>query len=194
MSTVLSLIVAFLLGSVPFGLLLTRFAGLGDIRAIGSGSIGATNVLRTGRRDLAAATLLLDALKGVAAVLLARQFGGLPAWDLPAWAGLAAVLGHCLTPWLGFHGGKGVATALGALLGIAWPVALGVFAVWAVVAALTRISSAAALAACLATPFIAVPFIGWNLSLALLAAWIVMRHHANIVRLRAGAEPRIGQR
>ena len=183
-----TLLTAFLLGSVPFGLLLTRLAGLGDIRAIGSGNIGATNVLRTGRKDLAAATVLLDALKGTAAVLLARWLGG-----AAAWAGLAAVLGHSLTPWLGFRGGKGVATAFGALLGIAWPVALGSAAVWLAVAFALRMSSAAAMAACLVAPLAALLVVPYPWAVPVVAAWIVWRHRANIARLRAGTEPRIGR-
>ena len=179
-SPALTLLIAFLLGSIPCGLLLTRAAGLGDIRAIGSGSIGATNVLRTGRRDLAAATLLLDALKGIAAVLIARALGG-PV----AWAGLAAVLGHTLTPWLRFRGGKGVATGLGVMLGIAWPVGLALAAVWLAMAAISRTSSLAALSALSLHPY------PWPVPLV--ALWIVWRHRANIARLRAGTEPRIGR-
>jgi glycerol-3-phosphate acyltransferase PlsY len=187
MTTALTLIVAFVLGSIPFGLLLTRIAGLGDIRAIGSGSIGATNVLRTGRKDLAAATLLLDLLKGVAAVLIARQFGG-PA----ALAGLAAVLGHTLTPWLGFRGGKGVATACGVLFGIAWPLGVAASVIWLATALLSRISSLAALVACATAPFIALAYHPYPWPVPLIAAWIIWRHHTNIARLRAGIEPRIG--
>jgi glycerol-3-phosphate acyltransferase PlsY len=183
----LTLLLAFLLGSIPFGLLLTRGAGLGDIRAIGSGSIGATNVLRTGRKDLAAATLALDALKGVAAVVIARQFGG-PV----ALAGLAAVLGHTLTPWLRFRGGKGVATASGVLYGIAWPLGVAVSVIWLATAAASRISSLAALVACAAAPFIALAYHPYPWPVPLIALWIVWRHHANIARLRAGTEPRIG--
>lgn len=183
-----ALILAFLLGSIPFGLLLTRAAGLGDIRAIGSGSIGATNVLRTGRKDLAAATLLLDALKGVIAVLVAGQMGA-PG----ALAGLAAVLGHTLTPWLKFKGGKGVATALGVLLGIAWPLGLAAAAVWLATAVISRISSLSALVACAATPLAASFITPYPWPVPIIAAWIIWRHHANIARLRAGTEPRIGR-
>ncbi len=186
-SALLTLVVAFLLGSVPFGLLLTHFAGLGDIRAIGSGNIGATNVLRTGRKDLAAATLILDALKGTAAVLIARHYGG-PA----ALAGLAAVLGHTLTPWLRFRGGKGVATGLGVLYGIAWPLGAAATLTWLATAALTRISSLAALVAFAAMPFAALAYHPYPWPIPLISAWIVWRHRANIARLRAGAEPRIG--
>ena len=189
MTTLVSLLAGFLLGSIPFGLLLTRAVGLGDIRAIGSGSIGATNVLRTGRKDIAAATLLLDLLKGTAAVLLARWLGG-PA----ALAGLAAVLGHTLTPWLRFQGGKGVATAAGALLGVAWPLGLAMGVIWLATAVIVRISSLSALLACAAAPFVALLVTPYPWPVPLMAAWIVWRHRANIARLRAGTEPRIGQR
>ncbi len=184
---VLTTALGFLLGSVPFGLLLTKAAGLGDIRANGSGNIGATNVLRTGRRDLAAATLLLDAAKGAVAVLLARHWGG-PG----AVAGLAAVLGHTLTPWLLFRGGKGVATGLGVLFGIAWPLGVAACAAWLVGAALFRMSSAAALLAFAAAPFIALFLHPYPWPVPIIAVWIVYRHRANIARLRAGTEPRIG--
>jgi glycerol-3-phosphate acyltransferase PlsY len=186
--TILTLILGYLLGSIPFGLLLTSTAGLGDIRAIGSGSIGATNVLRTGRKDLAAATMLLDLLKGVAAVLLARWLGG-PA----ALAGLAAVLGHTLTPWLRFQGGKGVATGAGVLFGIFWPLGLATCLIWLVTAVLARISSLSALVACAAAPFIALVIHPYPWPVPLIALWIVWRHRSNIARLRAGTEPRIGK-
>jgi len=176
-------LLGFLLGSIPFGLLLTRAAGLGDIRAIGSGNIGATNVLRTGRRDLAAATLLLDGAKGTAAVLLAGPV-----------AGLFAVLGHCLSPWLRFRGGKGVATGLGALLGIAWPLGAAACAAWLVAAALSRISSVGAIAAFVAAPLLALPLQPYPIEIPLIAVWVIARHHANIARLRAGTESRIGKR
>ncbi len=185
----MTLVLAFLLGSIPFGLLLTRLAGLGDIRAIGSGSIGATNVLRTGRKDLAAATVILDALKGTAAVLLARHYGG-----FPALAGLAAVLGHTLTPWLGFRGGKGVATGLGVLFGIAWPLGVVAAVIWLATAALSRISSLAALITCAAVPVAALAYHPYAWPILLTCGWIVWCHRANIVRLRAGTEPRIGAR
>ena len=186
-------ICGYLLGSVPFGLLLTRAAGLGDIRAIGSGNIGATNVLRTGRRGLAAATLILDGLKGAAAVVAgivtAEAMGGLL-------AGLAAVLGHLFPVWLRFRGGKGVATGLGVTLA-AWPEAgLAACAVWLTAAAMTRISSVGALAA-----FVAAPLVAWSgdappeiANLVLMVGILVwLRHHANIGRLLAGREPRIGR-
>ena len=185
---IVSLLLAFLLGSIPFGLILTRLGGAGDIRSIGSGNIGATNVLRTGRKDLAAATLLLDVLKGTAAVLIARDLGG----D-PALAGLAAVLGHTLTPWLRFQGGKGVATGLGVLFGIAWPLGLAAAVIWLAVAALLRMSSLAALVVCIAVPFLALLLTPYPWPVPLLAAWIIWRHRANIARLRAGTEPRIGR-
>ena len=144
----------YLLGSIPFGLLLTRLAGMGDVRRIGSGNIGATNVLRTGRKDLAAATLLLDGGKGAAAALIGNYFFG-P--DVMLAAGFGAVLGHNFPIWLGFRGGKGVATSIGTLLAVAWPVGLGVCLVWLLVAAVTRYSSLAALLASLAAPLMAWP-------------------------------------
>jgi glycerol-3-phosphate acyltransferase PlsY len=182
----------FLLGSVPFGLLLTRAAGLGDIRSIGSGSIGATNVLRTGNKALAAGTVLLDGLKGTVAVLLA-------AWLLgPSTAGVAAVasvLGHCYTPWLGFRGGKGIATALGAFLALAWPLFVVAGLVWLISAKVTRISSVSGLsgmgAAALLAWILGGGALGWPVLLIL--AVVVLRHEANIRRLLAGTEPRIGE-
>ncbi|MBR0672019.1 glycerol-3-phosphate 1-O-acyltransferase PlsY [Neoroseomonas soli] len=188
----LALVGGYLVGSIPFGLILTRAAGLGDIRAIGSGNIGATNVLRTGNRKLAAATLLLDGLKGVAAVLLARAFLG----EQDLVAGTAAVLGHTLPVWLGFKGGKGVATGLGVYLGAMWPVGLACCAVWLVAAKVTRISSAGALAALAAAPLLALLLAdAEHALLALLVGLLVFwRHEANIRRLIAGTEPRIGQK
>ena len=182
----------YLLGSIPFGLLVTRLAGAGDLRAIGSGNIGATNVLRTGRKGLAAATLVLDAGKGVLAVLIAlRLFGPDPALV----AGAGAIVGHAFPVWLRFHGGKGVATGLGVLLAAAWPVGVVACAVWLAVAAVVRISSAAALTAFAVAPFaallLATPA---TAGLAVfVAALIFWRHSANIARLRAGTEPRIGR-
>jgi len=182
----------YLLGSIPFGLLLTRAAGLGDIRAIGSGNIGATNVLRTGRKSLAAATLLLDALKGAIAVLL---FGYLGPREVALWAGFGAVLGHMFPVWLGFKGGKGVATALGVLIAAAWPVGLVAGAIWLIVAWLSRFSSLASLVSLAAAPVLAFfladrGLVYLSLTIAVL---VFARHHANIRRLLAGAEPRIGQ-
>jgi glycerol-3-phosphate acyltransferase PlsY len=184
--------VALLCGSVPFGLLLTRAAGLGDIRAIGSGNIGATNVLRTGRRGLAAGTLLLDAGKGAAAVQLAALLFGSAYMPLAA---LCAVVGHCFTPWLALRGGKGVATGLGALLALDWRLGAMACATWLVVAGMTRLSSGGALAAFAVSPIAAVfllPAYWWVAPLAI-AALVSWRHDANIRRILAGTEPRIGK-
>jgi glycerol-3-phosphate acyltransferase PlsY len=185
------LLLGYLLGSIPFGLLLTRAAGLGDIRAIGSGNIGATNVLRTGRRGLAAATLLLDGLKGAAAVLIAGPLAG---HEAALWAGLGAVLGHMFPVWLGFRGGKGVATGYGVLIAAAWPVGLSAGAVWLIMARLGRISSLAALTSFALSPILAALLADWGVvKLALaIAVLVFVRHHANIRRLLAGTEPRIG--
>jgi glycerol-3-phosphate acyltransferase PlsY len=181
----------YLLGSVPFGVVITRMMGLGDLREIGSGNIGATNVLRTGHRGAAAATLILDAAKGAVAVLLARAWVGEDAAQL---AGLCAFLGHLYPVWLGFRGGKGVATFLGTLLALAWPVGLAACATWALTAAISRYSSLSALvAAALAPVWALVLGQGQVTVLAIaLAALVVFRHTANIARLRAGTEPRIG--
>src|SRR6202041_1756266 len=149
----LALALGYLLGSIPFGLVLTRLAGTGDLRSIGSGNIGATNVLRTGRKGLAAATLVLDGLKGAAAVLIARAW--LEDQDTALLAGLAAVLGHLFPVWLRFKGGKGVATGLGVLIAAAWPIGLAACAVWLVVAGISRFSSLAALAAFASAPCVA---------------------------------------
>ncbi len=183
---------ALLCGSIPFGLLLTRAAGLGDIRAIGSGNIGATNVLRTGKRGLAAATLLLDAGKGAAAVqLTALLFGP---FFIPL-AGIAAVVGHCFTPWLGFRGGKGVATGLGVLLALDWRLGLAACATWLAVAFATRISSAGALAAFALSPLAAAWLLPayWWVAPACIAVLVWWRHDANIKRIISGTEPRIGR-
>ncbi|GIX12005.1 glycerol-3-phosphate 1-O-acyltransferase PlsY [Elioraea sp.] len=193
MSLALAALLGLALGSIPFGLLLTRAAGLGDVRRIGSGNIGATNVLRTGRKDLAAATLLLDGGKGAAAVLLAGAWLGPLAAPV---AGVAAVVGHMFTPWLGFAGGKGVATGLGALIGAAWPVGLAACATWLAVAAVARISSLAALVSFAAAPLYAAALADrWTAAAAVaIAALVYVRHAGNIRRLRAGTEPRIGER
>ena len=186
-------IIGYLLGSIPFGLIVTRMAGLGDIRKIGSGNIGATNVLRTGRTGLAAATLLLDGLKGAAAVLIGMQmspFGVLI-------GGIAAVIGHLFPVWLKFKGGKGVATGFGVLIAASPIAGLVAGAVWIAMAKLVKISSAAAL-----TAFLAAPILVWlidgrsdRIELSLIVAVLVWaRHHANIRRLLAGTEPRIGQK
>ena len=186
-------ILGYLLGSIPFGLILTRVAGLGDIRRIGSGNIGATNVLRTGNKGLAAATLLLDGGKGAAAVLIAVWFGG---HDAAFWAGGGAVLGHAFPVWLGFKGGKAVATAYGVLIAAAWPVGLCAGAVWLILAAVTRLSSLAALASFAAAPILAAVLADATIvKLALVIAVLVFaRHHTNIRRLIAGTVPRIGQK
>jgi len=184
----------YLLGSIPFGVVITRTAGAGDVRDIGSGNIGATNVLRTGRKDLALATLLLDAGKGAVALLLARHF--LHSEAAGAIAGGAAFLGHLFPIWLGFKGGKGVATGGGVLLAAAWWMGLGAALVWLAVAVVTRISSAAAMAACAAAPVIAVVAGRWDLALfsAGIAALVAWRHKTNLGRLLAGTEPRIGRK
>lgn len=188
--TIAALIFGYLLGSIPFGLLLTRAAGLGDVRSIGSGNIGATNVLRTGNRKLAAATLLLDALKGTAAVLLASNYAA----ELGLWAGFGAFLGHLFPVWLGFRGGKGVATYLGVLIGLVWQVALIFAAVWLLVAVLFRYSSLAALCAAIVAPialwFLATPQLA--ALFAVMSVILFIKHHANIQRLAAGTEGRIG--
>ncbi|MBB6411116.1 glycerol-3-phosphate 1-O-acyltransferase PlsY [Mesorhizobium sangaii] len=189
-SLIPALVFGYLLGSIPFGLLLTRAAGLGDVRKIGSGNIGATNVLRTGNKGLAAATLLLDALKGTAAVLITGHF----APELAIWAGLGAFLGHLFPAWLGFKGGKGVATYLGVLIGLAWQVALIFAVVWLVIAFLFRYSSLAALTAAIVVPialyFLSTPQIA---TLFLVMSIIVfIKHRENISRLFAGTEGKIG--
>ena len=182
----------YLLGSIPFGLILTRMAGLGDVRSIGSGNIGATNVLRTGNKKLAAATLLLDMLKGTAAVLIA----GIVSPEAAIAAGLGAFLGHIFPVWLKFKGGKGVATYLGVLLGLFWQGALIFAAVWLSVAYITRYSSLAALVAAVVVP-IALYFIGVHQIAALflvLTIIVFIKHRANIQRLLAGTEGRIGSK
>jgi glycerol-3-phosphate acyltransferase PlsY len=192
---ILSILLGYLLGSIPFGLIITRLGGAGDIRTIGSGNIGATNVLRTGRRGLAAATLLLDGLKGAAAVLIAANWP-LLAQDHHAglWAGLFAVIGHMFPVWLRFRGGKGVATGLGVALAACWPAGALMCLIWLIGAKVTKISSASALAAFVASPFLAWIFAGpAHALLALVVTLLVLaRHHANIRRLLTGTEPRIG--
>ncbi len=187
------LLLGYLLGSIPFGLLLTRAAGLGDIRHIGSGNIGATNVLRTGNKALAAVTLLLDGLKGAAAVLIAAWLAD---HDAVLWAGSGAVLGHNFPVWLRFKGGKGAATSYGVLIAAAWPVGLAAGAIWLVTAAATRVSSLAALTSFALAPLIAAVLADFTIvKLALVIAVLVfVRHHENIRRLLSGTEPRIGQK
>lgn len=188
---ILVAVLAYLLGSVPFGIVITRAFGLGDLRKIGSGNIGATNVLRTGNKPAAAATLLLDAAKGGIAVLLARAFAGEDAAQLAA---LASFLGHLFPVWLGFRGGKGVATFLGTLLALAWPVGLATCATWLLVAAVGRISSVAALLAA-ASSSLWLVMLGEGRMLFLgviLTVLIYIRHAENLRRLKAGTEPKIG--
>jgi len=185
-------IAGYLLGSIPFGLLVTRAAGLGDIRKIGSGNIGATNVLRTGHRGLAAATLLLDGGKGALAVLIARHWGP----DTAILAGCGALIGHLYPLWLRFKGGKGVATSLGVLLALDWRIGLIGCGTWLLVAAAFRYSSLAALCAVALAPIVAW-FIATRQVAAvalLIAALVWLRHHQNIRRLLGGQEPRIGRR
>jgi glycerol-3-phosphate acyltransferase PlsY len=184
-------LIAYLMGSIPFGLILTRLAGLGDLRRIGSGNIGATNVLRTGNKTLAALTVLLDGGKGAAAVLIARMMGP----DMAVVAAGAAVIGHMFPLWLKFRGGKAVATALGVWLALAWPVGAAACTTWLAVAALSRYSSLASLVAIGAAPLYA----HWladpqRAQLGLFVAiLVVLRHHANIRRLATGREPKIGR-
>ncbi|KAB2655961.1 glycerol-3-phosphate 1-O-acyltransferase PlsY [Brucella tritici] len=185
-----ALIFGYFLGSIPFGLILTRFAGLGDVRSIGSGNIGATNVLRTGNKKLAAATLIFDMLKGTVAVLVASRYGP----DAAIGAGFGAFIGHLFPVWIGFKGGKGVATYLGVLIGLAWPGALVFAAVWIVTALLTRYSSLAALIASVVVP-IALYSRGYSaiaILFAIMTIIVIFKHKANISRLLNGTESKIG--
>ncbi len=187
---ILFLIVGYLLGSIPFGLVITRAAGLGDVRGIGSGNIGATNVLRTGRKGLAGLTFLLDALKGSVAVWIALRWGLTPAMA----AGFAAFLGHLFPAWLGFKGGKGVSTYIGVLLALAWPALIAFAVVWPAVASLTRYSSLAGMVATLVTPIFLYLY-GASAVAALFAVMTILvfwKHRANIERLLAGTESKIG--
>ena len=187
---ILFLMVGYLLGSIPFGLVITRAAGLGDVRGIGSGNIGATNVLRTGRKGLAGLTFLLDALKGSVAVWIALRWGLAPAMA----AGFAAFLGHLFPAWLGFKGGKGVATYVGVLLALAWPALVAFAIVWLAVAFLTRYSSLAGLVATLVTPIFLYLY-GASAVAALLAVMTILvfwKHRLNMERLLAGTERKIG--
>ena len=189
----LCFLLGYALGAIPFGLVLTRAAGLGDVRKIGSGNIGATNVLRTGRKGLAAATLLLDAGKGAAAVLLAGWI-----WpdqpQFPAIAAIGAFLGHLYPAWLRFRGGKGMATLLGIVAALSWPVALIAAAAWLAMFALTRYSSAGSMAAAIGAPVAAAALGRFDLAILFLgfALLILWKHRANIARLAAGTEPKVG--
>jgi len=189
MNLLTAAVLGYLLGSIPFGLLVARLAGLGDIRQIGSGNIGATNVLRTGSRSAAALTLLLDLAKGFAAVVIAAGWGE----DAVLLAAGGAIIGHMFPVWLGFRGGKGVATALGLVMALAWPVALAAALVWLATTLLFRFSSLAALVAAVVgaalAPFLADPMTATVI--AGIALLIILRHHANIRRLLAGTESRI---
>ena len=189
---IVSLAFGYLCGTIPFGLILTKSAGLGDIRTIGSGNIGATNVLRTGNKKVAAATLILDALKGTIPALLMGWLYGPQAAIL---AGLAAFFGHLFTMWLGFKGGKGVATTIGVLFGLFWPLGLIFVAVWIAMALVFRISSLSALTASLVSPLAALLLGHGNLSLpaAVMAIMVFITHRANIARILKGEEPRIGK-
>jgi glycerol-3-phosphate acyltransferase PlsY len=188
---VVSLLVGYLLGSIPFGLILTKLAGQGDVRQIGSGNIGATNVLRTGSKGLAALTLLLDVLKGTAAVLIGAQFAPYAAMA----GGFGAFLGHLFPVWLGFRGGKGVATFIGVALGLYWPAAIAFCVVWLLVAVTTRYSSLAALVASAATVGALAVTDRWPLAALffILTILLYVRHAGNIQRLMNGSETRIGE-
>jgi glycerol-3-phosphate acyltransferase PlsY len=187
-----ALALGYLFGSVPFGLILTRIAGKGDVRDIGSGNIGATNVLRTGSKPLAALTLILDCLKATAAILLARYWFGV---DIAPLAAAGAMIGHLYPVWLGFRGGKGVATLLGILIALLWPAALVYAAVWLFLLMTLRISSLAGMTAAITAPMIALAphplYVPMLLGFAVLVLW---KHRENILRLRKGTEPRIGSK
>lgn len=190
---IIAVVFGYLLGSIPFGLLLTKMAGMGDIRSIGSGNIGATNVLRTGNKKLALATLLLDGGKAALAVIIVRYFAPHPPLFYSL-AGMAAFLGHIFPVWLGFKGGKGVAAYIGAMLAIAWPVGIGFCVVWLISAFAMRYSSLAALTAAIVTPILAYILSGPHLigGAVLMSALLIYKHRENILRLRAGTEARIG--
>lgn len=184
------ILVSYLLGSIPFGLVLTRLFGAGDLRQIGSGNIGATNVLRTGRKELAAATLLLDGAKGAAAVMIGRQLGT----DYALLGGVAAFIGHCYPVWLRFKGGKGVATMLGVTLALSWVIGLVFAVVWLGALAVTRISSVGGMAAAVSAPIAAsvIGEVGTGYALLILAMIILWKHRENIGRLIDGTEPKVG--
>jgi glycerol-3-phosphate acyltransferase PlsY len=192
MTITLAFAFGYLLGSIPFGVLLTRATGGPDLRTIGSGNIGATNVLRTGHKGLAAVTLLCDILKGTVAVLAAMRYGT----DAALAAGLGAFLGHLFPVWLKFKGGKGVATYIGVLIAVAWPIAAAFGLIWGLVAAVTRYSSLSGLIASAATPALLWFYAGPKPALlfAILTAMVWIMHRPNISRLLAGTEPKIGSR
>ena len=186
-------VLGYLAGSIPFGMLLAQGMGLGNLRDIGSGNIGATNVLRTGNKKAAAMTLLFDGAKGAVAVLLARYLAGEDAAQIAA---LTAMLGHCFPVWLRFNGGKGVATFLGIMLVLAWPVGIGCCLFWLVAVAATRVSSMGALAAASSSTFLLV-ILGYGYMLMMgiaLTILLYVRHRANILRMKEGTEPKIGQK
>ena len=192
MDWLLALVLGYALGSIPFGLLLAKAAGKGDIRQVGSGNIGATNVLRTGSKWLAAAVLLLDLGKGFAAVWLAARL-----WtNVADTAALGVVVGHCFPVWLRFRGGKGVATAAGVCFGLGWPIGLAYAAVWLGRLAVTRISSLAGMSAAIAAPVAAIVLEQWMVvpALVVIALIVIVLHRENIGRLRAGTEPKVGKR
>nr|WP_258319726.1 glycerol-3-phosphate 1-O-acyltransferase PlsY [Qipengyuania flava] len=183
-------LLGYAFGSVPFGLLIARIGGKGDIRSIGSGNIGATNVLRTGSKGLAAATLLLDLAKGLVPVLIAKELF----WQDAGWTALFAVIGHCFPVWLGFKGGKGVATNAGVAFGLAWPIGLAYAAVWIAMLAITRISSLAGMSAVVGAA-IAAYALGeptWWKVMTIIAVLVIWLHRENITRLMAGTEPKVG--
>jgi len=189
-TTLYAALLGYAFGSIPFGLIIAKLGGKGDIRSIGSGNIGATNVLRTGSKGLAAATLLFDLAKGLIPVLIAKQLF----WDDAGWTALFAVLGHCFPVWLGFKGGKGVATNAGVSFGLAWPIGLAYAVVWLGMLAITRISSLAGMSAVVAAA-IAAYALGaptWTKVTALIAVLVIWLHRENIKRLMAGTEPKVG--
>ncbi|MDK2761227.1 MAG: glycerol-3-phosphate 1-O-acyltransferase PlsY [Sphingopyxis sp.] len=194
MTIFLLVALGYLLGSIPFGIILTRMFGAGDLRQIGSGNIGATNVLRTGRKGLAAATLILDGAKGAVAVLIARQVAPELGPDGAMIAGAAAMIGHCYPLWLKFRGGKGVATLLGLGLALAWPIGLVFAVVWLGTVLLLRISSLGGMLGAVSAPIAAavLGYPAYAIGLAGLAVIVLWRHRENIARLRAGTEPRVG--
>lgn len=196
MTIIALVLMGYLLGSIPFGIILTRLFGAGDLRQIGSGNIGATNVLRTGRKELAVATLILDGAKGAVAVFLARHFVPELGQDGAMIAGAAAMVGHCYPVWLKFRGGKGVATLLGLSLALAWPIGVVFAVVWLAAAWLSRISSLGGMVGAVSAPIAAVAlgYPVYAIGLAGLAVIVLWRHRENIARLRAGTEPRIGSK